>query len=144
MSARRLGRALAGGIKGSAVTGATGVATFFVHTMLTERVKFTVEHPFITPLAMAAVGHVLKRKMPTVGTGLLGASGYALAMAFQLKRANKQQTAALIEANNVAALNSASDVGDYNIPDAGDVQFNSMPNDAGDVDISDALNFDGM
>jgi hypothetical protein len=139
MSARRLGRALAGGIKGSAVAGASGAATYFIHNMISKKVKFAIDHPFLTPIAFAAVGHVLKKKMPTVGAGLIGASGYALGLAFDFNRANKAQTAALIEANNVAALNSASDVGDYNIPDAGDVSFNSMPNDAGDVDISDAM-----
>lgn len=144
MSARRLGRALAGGIKGSAVAGASGAATYFIHKMLASKVELVSKHPIATPIALAAVGHFVKRKMPTVGAGLIGAGGYALGLAFDVSRANKAQTAALIEANNVAALNSPGDVGDYNIPDAGDVQFNSMPNDAGDVDISDALSFDGM
>lgn len=139
MSARRLGRALAGGVKGSAVGLGSGAATYFIHKMLATKVDLVNKHPIATPIALAAVGHVLKKKMPTVGAGLIGAGGYALGLAIDVRRAQQSQTSALIESSNVAALNQPSDVGDYVIPDAGDVDFNMMPNEAGDMDISDAM-----
>lgn len=135
MSARRLGRALAGGIKGSAVAGGSGVATYFLHKMLASKVEMVNKHPIATPVVLAAVGHMLKKKMPTVGAGLIGAGGYALGLAIDVKRSQQTQTQALVESSNVAALMEPSNVGAYEIPDA----IESM-SETGDMDYSDALN----
>jgi hypothetical protein len=123
----------------------TGAALFFIHNILASKVDLVKNHPIATPLALGVGGHILKKKMPTVGTALLGAAGYAGAMAFTVTRANPPasaptQTSALVEA---AALLESNQVGDYVIPDAGDFDYDSGigPN-TGDIDVSEAMNLE--
>ena len=140
---RRIGRALAAGGKGSGMAGGAGVALYFLHKMLATKVDLVKNHPMAKPLALAATGHFLKRKMPTVGTALIGASGYAFGMALDVARANaaQTQTQALTDPSQVAALTSPNQVGDFVIPDAGNIEYDAGvgPNTA-DLDISSALN----
>ncbi len=142
---RRIGRALAAGGKGSGMAGGAGVALYFLHKMLATNVEFVQKHPVMTPLALAAAGHFAKRKMPTVGTALIGAAGYSFGMALDVARANAAQnpttqTQALTDPGQVAALTAANQVGDYVIPDAGNIEYDSGigPNTA-DLDISSAM-----
>lgn len=136
--ARRIGRALATGGKGTAVAGGSGVATFFLHTLAASKVSAVANNPILTPLAIIAAGHFAKRKMPTVGAGVIGAGGYALGLAIQARRmaasnaAASGQTSALVEPSQVAALLEPQNVGAYEIPDAAE--------DVGTVDYSSAMN----
>jgi hypothetical protein len=121
--ARRIGRALAGGGKSTAVGGGAGVATYYAHKFLSTKVAMVQKHPIISPLVMVAGGHLLKKRMPTVANGIIGAAGYALGLAIDVARANKAattETAAMISASNVAALLEANQVQAYEIPDAGE------------------------
>ncbi len=141
---RRIGRALAAGGKGSGMAGAAGVALYFGHKMLATKVDLVKNHPVATPLALAAGGHFLKRKMPTVGTALIGAAGYAFGMALDVARAQQAtqtQTQALTDPSQVAALTSGNQVGDYVIPDAGSTEYDMGVNsNTADLDIGSALN----
>lgn len=137
MSARRLGRALAGGGKGSAISGLSGVATYFTHKLLASKVELAAKHPIAVPIALAGLGHFVKRKMPNVGSAIIGAGGYALGLALDVRRATQQnQTQALVDPSNVAALNAPGDVGNYVIPDASEAA--AFVDD--DVDVSEAMN----
>ncbi len=133
--ARRLGRAIASGGKSTAVSGGAGVATYFAHKLLSQKVSMARDNPIATPLVMVTLGHFLRRRMPTVASGLIGAGGYALGLAIDVKRANaaaqQTQTSALLQPSNVAALLESSNVGTYELPDAAD--------DGGDVDYSSAM-----
>lgn len=143
---RRIGRALAAGGKGSGMAGGAGVALYFLHKMLATKVEFVQKHPVATPLGLAAAGHFLKRKMPTVGTALIGGAGYAFGMALDVARAQQAQqsttqTQALTDPSQVAALTSPNQVGDYVIPDAGNVEYDSGVNsNTADLDIGSAMN----
>lgn len=68
-------RALAGG-KGSLVSVATGGGIGALSGYVLSAVPFLGQAWWTMPLAMAAVGHFLKRKNPTIGGALLGVSGY--------------------------------------------------------------------
>lgn len=144
--ARRIGRALAAGGKGSGMAAGSGVALYFLHKMLASKVELVQRHPVATPLALAAAGHFLKRKMPTVGTALIGGSGYAFGMALDVARAQQAQPAQAPTATQTQALLEASaltdpmQVGDFVIPDAGAIDYDAGigPNTA-DLDISQAM-----
>ncbi len=132
--ARRLGRAIASGGKSTAVSGGAGVATYFAHKLLSQKVSMARDNPIATPLVMVTLGHFLRRRMPTVASGLIGAGGYALGLAIDVKRATaaaQTQTSALLQPSQVSALLESSNVGTYELPDAAD--------DAQDVDYSSAM-----
>ncbi len=127
---------MASGGKGTAVAGGSGVAVFFLHTLAAGKVQAIANNPLLTPLGIVAAGHFLKKKMPSVGAGVIGAGGYALGLAIQAKRmtaaAQTTQTGALLEPGNVGALLEPGNVGAYEIPDAAD--------DTSAVDYSSAMN----
>jgi hypothetical protein len=123
-----IGRSLARGLKGTAVAGGTGVGAFFVHDQVNKNVQFMASKPWITPLAMIALGHVVKQRSSLVvpGIALTGAGGYALgnALSFMMStnraenaaKAGQAAEAKGLEDQETAALLEAGmpGVGDYN------------------------------
>lgn len=83
---RRFGRYAAGG-KGSIVSVATGGAVGLVSGYALSAVPFLGQAWWTMPLALAAVGHFLKRKNPTIGGALLGVGGYWAYTGFMANRA---------------------------------------------------------
>ena len=82
-------RGITKGVPGSAVEGLAGVLAFYVHRMASTKIAAVQNHPFIAPGGMLVLGHVLKksRKLGGVGVALIGASGYAAAQVFELRKA---------------------------------------------------------
>lgn len=72
---RRFGK-MAAGAKGSLVSVGTGGAVGFASGYALSAVPFLGQAWWTMPIALAAVGHFLKRKNPTVGGALLGVAGY--------------------------------------------------------------------
>jgi hypothetical protein len=95
-----IGRSLAAGMKGTVVGGGTGAATFFVHDFAQKNVEFLGKTPYVAPLLLLGVGHVMKQRGALAGPGMAvcGAAGYALGNAlsfmFATKKAAAQQAAA--------------------------------------------------
>jgi hypothetical protein len=83
---RRFGR-LAQGAKGSLVSVATGGAVGLASGYALSAVPFLGQAWWTMPLALAAVGHFLKRKNPTVGGALLGVGGYWAYTGFMANKA---------------------------------------------------------
>jgi hypothetical protein len=119
------GRSLATGIKGTAVGGASGAATFFVHDFAQKNVEFLGKTPWVAPLVLLGVGHVMKTRASMAGPGMAvcGASGYALGNAlsfmFATKKAAAQQeaTKGLEEQSETGALLEAgAPTGFYEMP----------------------------
>lgn len=142
--ARRLGGFVAGGFKGTLVAGGSGGVGYYANKMANQKVESLQKNTFIMPLLMIAGGHFIKRKAPNVGAGVVGAGGYALAMAFDAKQQadkfKKEQEAAagkpsdagaLLSPSDIGALLSPSDIGAY---DPGDVETSGD-----DMDMSEAL-----
>ena len=69
------GKAL-GGAKGSLVSVGTGGAVGLVSVYAMNALPFLGHAWWTMPVALAAVGHFLKRKNPTMGGALLGVAGY--------------------------------------------------------------------
>lgn len=118
-----IGKFLGAGIAGTAKAAATGGLAYFGQKAITARVGFLQQHPMAGPLAMVALGHVAKRKMPVAGTALVGAGTYAGALAYDLNKMNNQAAAtkpaggtnALISPSDIRALISPSDIRDLEV-----------------------------
>lgn len=89
-AAHRGGRAVAGGVKGSALQVLSGAVTCFGNQKLAENSSFYRSQWWIGPAAIAVVGYMLKKraKLAPVGHAMLGASGYALAQNYALASMN--------------------------------------------------------
>jgi hypothetical protein len=84
---RRFGK-VAAGAKGSLVSMGTGGAIGFASGYALSAVPFLGQAWWTMPIALAAVGHFLKRKNPTVGGALLGVAGYWGYTGFMASRAS--------------------------------------------------------
>ena len=130
--ARSAGRTAAVGLKGTLMTAGGGAATYFGHKLIAQRVQALNSNPYITPGLLIAAGHFLKRRSPEIGSGLVGAGGYALGLAIDLNRANRQaqpaaDARALVEPDDIRALVEPSDIRAYD--SSGNV-----------LDVEDAVN----
>jgi hypothetical protein len=83
---RRFGRLAQGG-KGSLVSIGTGGAVGMLSGYALSAVPFLGQAWWTMPIALAAVGHFLKRKNPTIGGALLGVGGYWAYTGFMANRA---------------------------------------------------------
>lgn len=103
--ARGAGRRFAGGAKGSAIEGGIGVVSYFAHRTASEKLGFVGSKWWAGPVAIAVLGHVMKKKAKTanIGTALLGAAGYAGAMGYSLTKAG-ETTKGLQSPGEVGAL----------------------------------------
>jgi len=52
--ARRIGRSLAAGAKGSGMAMGGGVALYFIHKVLATKVELVQKHPILTPVVLGA------------------------------------------------------------------------------------------
>lgn len=122
--ARRAGRSAAVGLKGTAITGGTGTASYFGQKLASTKLEFLNKSPLIAPLIMVAAGHFMKRKNAAIGDGLIGAGGYALGMSFDIMRMQKQsaqqggttraaEAAAFVDYSDTRALTPPSDIREY-------------------------------
>jgi hypothetical protein len=118
------------GLPQSGLQGGAGVGAFYLHRMLAAKIPALQTNPFLAPLGMIVLGHVLKKsnKLGTVGAALVGAGGYAAANIYEVKKSVSTQSApqaqantsgfenddtgALVSARDIGALVSASDIGD--------------------------------
>ncbi len=94
---RRLGRMAAGG-KGSLVSVATGAGVGFASGYALSAVPFLGQAWWTMPIALALVGHFLKRKNPTIGGALLGVGGYWAYTGFMANRAATTTAKGFIDA----------------------------------------------
>ncbi len=88
--ARRGGKAVAGGVKGSALQVLSGAVTCYGNQKLAESSAFYRSKWFIGPAVIGLVGYMLKKKAKTapVGHAMLGAAGYALAQNYAIAQNN--------------------------------------------------------
>ena len=84
---RRFGK-MATGAKGSIVSIGTGGAVGLLSGYALSAVPFLGQAWWTMPIALAAVGHFLKRKNPTIGGALLGVGGYWAYTGFMANRAS--------------------------------------------------------
>jgi hypothetical protein len=115
--ARRGGKAVAGGVKGSALQVLSGAVTCFGNQKLAESSEFYRSKWFIGPAVIALVGYMLKKKGKTapVGHAMLGAAGYSLAQNYALAKNN---AAASADAGQVYAIRGQVDTGMIYTPGA--------------------------
>jgi len=113
--ARRAGgyakRGLAGA-KGSAVQAVVGAVGYAGHYFGAQKIEFIANKYWAGPVALAVVGHIVKKKRPGKGYGdaLLGAAGYAMAQGYNANR-QSQQASNNVPQPETGALLGASDVG---------------------------------
>ncbi|OFW65960.1 MAG: hypothetical protein A2Y74_05355 [Actinobacteria bacterium RBG_13_63_9] len=106
-----------GGAKASAIQGLVGAIGYAGHYFGSQKVDFVREKYWAGPVAIAVVGHIVKKKRPGKGYGdaLLGAAGYAFAQAYNAHRQSQQasnadtappaaETGAMLRAGDVGAL----------------------------------------
>jgi hypothetical protein len=120
--ARGGAKSAARGAKGSAIAVVAGAAAEIAHAQGTQRVKFLADHWYAGPAVLALGGHFLKRKHHDAGVALLGAAGYAAALAYQ---ANKQS-----QPSTGQAQGWGDDAGQLVTPDA----FRALPDASGPAD----------
>jgi hypothetical protein len=77
---------MAQGAKGSLVSIGTGGAVGFASGYALSAVPFLGQAWWTMPIALAMIGHFLKRKNPTVGGALLGVGGYWAYTGFMANR----------------------------------------------------------
>lgn len=112
------------GGKGSAISALTGAMAYYAGNFAGDKIDFLKSHPLALPGAMALAGHFLKRKNHDAGTALIGAGGFAGAMAFsqmQLAQANKPTSGF-----DAGALINAGAYGEF---EAGDLRDTSATSD---------------
>jgi hypothetical protein len=103
--------------KGSLIPAVVGAIGYGAHYVGSQKIEFVRDKYWAGPVAMAVVGHIVKKKRPGKGYGeaLLGAAGYAFAQAYnadqQSRRATNADTAPPPAAAETGALLSARDVG---------------------------------
>lgn len=116
--------ATASGAKGSAVALVAGAGTFQAHKFLGKQ-SWAPANPVVIPLALGIVGHVVKKKAPSIGVAVLGAAGYAANNAYEVWQATRTQQqapdarGAFGDAGFVQQMGGAADARGY---DAGFVQ----------------------
>ena len=138
--ARRLGGFVAGGFKGTLVAGGAGGAGYYLNKMANQKVESLQKNTFIAPLLMIAGGHFIKRKAPNVGAGVVGAGGYALAMAFDVRQQNKAAQEAAAKPPETKGLTQPSDIGALISPnDVGYMPPDLETSGGDDMDMSEAL-----
>lgn len=76
------------GAKGSALSLAVGFAAYHLEQWVFSQ-TWNPKSPFVVPLAMAVLGHILKGRYPAIGVALLGAAGHSLARGLQIYNASK-------------------------------------------------------
>jgi hypothetical protein len=86
---RRFGK-VAAGAKGSLVSVGTGAGVGFASGYALSAVPFLGQAWWTMPIALAAVGHFLKRRNPTMGGALLGVAGYWGYTGFMARSATAQ------------------------------------------------------
>jgi hypothetical protein len=120
---RRGGANAAKGAKGSAISAAVGVASYFGYEFLGNQSKTLVENWWAAPAVLAAGGHFLKRKNHDIGVAMLGAAGFMGAMNFRVNQAREKSKTPAPQAqgfydagaleNAFAELASPSDAGAF-------------------------------
>ena len=121
-------RGVTKGLPQTGLQGGAGVAVFYLHRMLSEKVAFVQNRPLAAPIAFILLGHALKKskKLGTVGAALVGAGGYAGAQVFEVRKALKTQapapaaqvsgfeddTGMLVQPHNIGMLVEPSNIGD--------------------------------
>jgi hypothetical protein len=95
---RAIGRGLAAGFKGTAIASAAGAGTYFVHDLAQRKIEFLGNRPWVAPVGLIFVGHMMKQraKLASAGTAVCGAGGYALgnALSFMMKTQDAEKAAA--------------------------------------------------
>lgn len=141
-------RHAAGGAKGSAMVAVGGGVAFFAAEFAVQHVDALKSAWWATPVAMGVGGHFLRRKYPTMGGGLLGAAGYALAQNWRQKQmqdalaAQQPGGAKGLDGDDAGALENAyrttgEGAPNEGAPSAGALENNAAP-DAGELD-NDAM-----
>lgn len=115
--ARRFSR-VTQGAKGSLMSIGTGGAVGLVSGYALSAVPFLGQAWWTMPVALAAVGHFLKRKNPTIGGALLGVSGYWAYTGFMAQSSTQAAKgfidAGFIDAGRYAAGGSDAGALSYN------------------------------
>lgn len=99
---RRFGK-MAAGAKGSLVSVGTGGAVGFASGYALSAVPFLGQAWWTMPIALAVLGHFLKRKNPTVGGALLGVGGYWAYTGFMANRSAMTGAKGFIDAGFIDA-----------------------------------------
>lgn len=137
-------KGLTKGVGGSAINGGVGGAAFYLHRMLSEKVKIVQEKPLVAPIGLLVLGHILKSKpkFASAGAALCGVAGYAGAQIWEVRKATQatnpttkgfddSDTGALLQPGDVGALLQPGDVGAFDFEDtAGFNESASAYNDA--------------
>lgn len=87
--AKAIGRRAITGGRATAIGAATGAGAFYLGRAIASRVDMVGQNWWAQPAIMAAGGHFLKQKprFANVGLALVGAAGYAGALAYEMNKA---------------------------------------------------------
>jgi len=94
---------MAQGAKGSLVSIGTGGAVGFASGYALSAVPFLGQAWWTMPIALAVLGHFLKRKNPTVGGALLGVGGYWAYTGFMANRGALASAKGFVDAGFIDA-----------------------------------------
>lgn len=101
-----------GGIRGTAIEAGAGALSYYGAMALSQRVTF-FQRWYATPLALAVVGYLLKKKprLAGVGAAICGVAGYQAAMGYSVARQAPQLAAAPAATEGVGMLYGYGDAG---------------------------------
>lgn len=116
--ARGAGRRFASGAKGSAMDAGVGAVAYYAHKFASSKSKTVQEKWYVGPAVLAVAGHMAKKKQRTAayGSSLLGAAGYAGAMAYDMHKASTAtETKGVTQPSDVGAV--VTPIEPYSLPD---------------------------